>query len=138
MGPWTPPSHIPHLSPLPPCYHHPSYTSRSYTSYCSRSFLPATRPGGPRCALIALLGHVGGNDLPRQGQRPLSHHLRQWNYGSVTSTARGEISFGVLLGFFWFPFPSNLLIYNVLTRLCGIGPIISTSIMEGDSVENTL
>jgi len=44
------------------------------------------------------LGHIGGNDLPRQGQRQHLQNLRQRNYSSSGSTEiSGDFPFGVLL-----------------------------------------
>ena len=118
-----PPSHIAPLSPLPPHHHHPSYTSRPYTFYCSRYLSPATLPAEPSCALIITPGHAGGNDLPWQGQRQLAQHLRQWNYGSLRSTVIGRDFLWrfFFLGSVWFHFLSNLGIFNILALLWKIG-----------------
>ena len=117
VGPWaSPPLHTSAPRFLPSPNHHTFYTSHSYTFYCSCSLLPATPPEAILMRLIVTMGHIGGNDLPRQGQRQLLQHLRQQNHRSSQDTEFGDFLWRCsswvarFLSFLFFP--SLLLIYS--------------------------
>ena len=101
LGPWTP-TRTPRCHTSRPLHPHPSYRSRSSSDF-SRFFTTRPPTGDNACARIATRGHIGGNDLPGQGQRLPHQSLRQWN-STIKMRKPSAIIFSPTIIVFFLPF----------------------------------